>query len=135
MTPQQIEMVQSSWEKVLPIKEAAATLFYTKLFELNSDLEKLFKGDMNEQGAKLMQMIDVAVKGLTRLDTIVPAVQKLGQRHVGYGVTDEDYDTVAAALLWTLGEGLGEAFTDDVKEAWTVTYTLLADTMKDAAKE
>lgn len=135
MTPAQVEMVQSSWEQVLPIKETAAKLFYGKLFELNSDLETLFKGDMEEQGAKLMQMIDVAVKGLTRLDTIVPAVQKLGQRHVGYGVKDEDYDTVAAALLWTLGEGLGEAFTDDVKEAWTVTYTLLADTMKDAAKE
>lgn len=135
MTPEQVEMVQSSWAAVVPIKAAAAKMFYGKLFELNPALQELFKGDMEEQGEKLMTMIDVAVKGLTKLDTIVPAVQKLGERHAGYGVKDEDYDTVAAALLWTLGEGLGDAFTDDVKEAWTITYTLLATTMKEAAGE
>lgn len=135
MTPEQIKMVKASWEKVLPISEQAAELFYGKLFELDPELKSLFKSDMKEQGRKLMSMINTAVNSLTALEQVVPAVQAMGRRHVGYGVKDEDYDTVGAALLWTLGQGLGDAFTDEVKEAWTVTYTVLANTMKDAAAE
>jgi len=133
MTPEQVTLIKTSWDKVLPISETAAELFYGKLFELDESLKPLFKGDIKEQGAKLMKMINTVVVSLDKLDTIVPAVQSLGERHVGYGVKDEHYDTVAAALLWTLGQGLGEAFTDDVKEAWTTAYVILATTMKDAA--
>ena len=133
MTPEQVTLIKTSWENVVPISETAAELFYGKLFELDESLKPLFKGDMKEQGAKLMKMINTVVVSLDKLDTIVPAVQSLGERHVGYGVKDEHYDTVAAALLWTLGQGLGEAFTDDIKEAWTTAYVILATTMKDAA--
>lgn len=133
MTPQQINLVQTTWAQVLPIEEAAAGLFYGKLFELDPTLKPLFKGDMKEQGKKLMKMINVAVNGLTRLDQIVPAVQDMGRRHVGYGVTAGHYDTVGAALLWTLETGLGAAFTPDVKEAWTTTYVTLATVMKEAS--
>ena len=130
MTPQDVELVQTTWAKVLPIRDTAATLFYGKLFELDPRLKPLFKGDMTAQGDKLMTMIDVAVKGLTRLDAIVPAVKSLGKRHVGYGVKAEDYNTVAAALLWTLGQGLGDDFTPQAKAAWTEVYGLLATTMQ-----
>jgi len=135
MTPEQIALVKSSWAKVVPISETAADLFYGKLFELDPSLKSLFTGDMTEQGQKLMKMINTAVNSLDRLEAIVPAVQALGERHVGYGVTDEHYATVAAALVWTLGQGLGDAFTDDVKAAWVETYTILADTMKAAASK
>jgi len=133
MTPEKIKLVQSSWEMVKPISDKAAELFYGKLFELNPAYRELFPSDMTEQGRKLMAMINTAVNGLNNLEAIVPAVQDMGKRHVGYGVKDEDYDTVGEALLWTLDAGLGDAFTDDVKEAWTETYVLLATTMKDAA--
>lgn len=133
MTPAEIKLVTDSWEKVKPISDKAAELFYGKLFELDPSLKALFKGDMAEQGRKLMAMINTAVNGLTNLEAIVPAVQDLGKRHVGYGVTDEHYDTVGAALLWTLEQGLGDGFTDEVKQAWTDTYVLLATTMKEAA--
>lgn len=133
MTPEQISLIKNSWEKVLPISETAAELFYAKLFELDADLKPLFNGDMKEQGAKLMKMINTVVNSLDKLDTIVPAIQNLGERHIDYGVKDEHYDTVAAALLWTLGQGLGEAFTDNVKDAWTAAYVILSTTMKDAA--
>lgn len=133
MSPTQIELVQSSWEKVVPIADTAAELFYGRLFELDPSLKPLFTTDIKEQGKKLMQMISVAVNGLNDLEKIVPAVEELGKRHVKYGVKDEHYDTVGSALLWTLEKGLGDAFTPDVKEAWTETYTLLATTMKNAA--
>ncbi|MGB1090691.1 MAG: globin family protein [Oceanobacter sp.] len=133
MTPEQIALVQGTFEKVEPIADKAAELFYGKLFELDPSLKPMFKGDIKEQGTKLMTMIGVAVRGLNNLDAIVPAVQNLGVRHVDYGVKDEHYDTVAAALLWTLEQGLGDAFTAEVKEAWTETYVTLATVMKDAA--
>jgi hemoglobin-like flavoprotein len=135
MTPHQISLVTSTWQKVMPISDTAAGLFYGKLFELDPSLKPLFKGDMKEQGRKLMSMINAAVVSLNRLDKIVPAVQDLGRRHAKYGVKQKDYETVAGALLWTLGEGLGPAFTDEAKQAWVATYTVLATTMKNAAAE
>jgi hemoglobin-like flavoprotein len=133
MNPKQIELVQSSWKKVTPIADTAAELFYGKLFSLDPSLKPLFKSDMKAQGRKLMTMISTAVGALTRLETIVPAVQDLGRRHVKYGVKDQHYDTVATALIWTLGQGLGESFTPEVKDAWVAVYGVLSKTMKDAA--
>jgi hemoglobin-like flavoprotein len=134
MTPEQIALVQTSFKQVTPIADQAAALFYRRLFELDPELKALFKGDMTEQGKKLMQMIGVAVNGLTRLEEIVPAVQQLGKRHVGYGVTPAHYDTVGAALIWTLELGLGKSFTPQVKDAWAAAYTLLAGVMIDAGQ-
>jgi hemoglobin-like flavoprotein len=134
MTPEQITMVKDSWAQVAPIAEQAAELFYGRLFELNPGYRALFKGDMKDQGKMLMSMLNTAVISLDRLDAIVPAVQALGQRHVGYGVKSDDYTTVAEALLWTLEKGLGDAFTDEVKEAWTLTYSTLAGVMIEAGE-
>ena len=133
MTPEQVELIKTSWAKVTPISEAAAEIFYSKLFELDPELKSLFKGDMKDQGKKLMAMINTAVNGLDNLEAIVPAVQDLGKRHVAYGVADKDYDTVGTALISTLEIGLDKAFTDDIREAWVTVYTVLATTMKDAA--
>jgi len=134
LTLAQKTLVQESWEKVKPISETAAELFYTKLFELDPGVKPMFaESDMKEQGKKLMLMIGTAVKGLDTLGELVPAVQKLGKRHVDYGVKAEHYDTVGAALLDTLAKGLGDDFTDEAKEAWTITYTTLATVMKEAS--
>ncbi|MAT92042.1 MAG: hemin receptor [Halioglobus sp.] len=134
MTPEQVTLVKDSWAQVSPISEQAAELFYNRLFELNPDYRALFTGDMKSQGKMLMSMLNTAVASLDRLDAIVPAVQALGQRHVGYGVQEQDYAVVGEALLWTLGQGLGEDFTDEVKQAWTETYTTLAGVMIEASK-
>ena len=135
MTPEQIALIQTSFAQVLPIADAAGILFYGRLFELDPSLKLLFTGDIQEQARKLMTMLKVVVNGLHRIDQLVPAVQELGRRHARYGVTDAHYDTVAAALLWTLSLGLGEAFTPEAAAAWAAAYTLLAETMKAAAAE
>ena len=118
---------------MLPNSEMAANLFYGRLFEIDPSTKVLFKGDMKEQGKKLMNMITAAVNGLNDLDGLVPVVQDLGRRHGGYGVQDKHYGSVASALLWTLEQVLGDAFTTEVKMAWTETYMLLAGVMKDAS--
>ena len=135
LTVHQKTLVQESFAIVGPIADDAAALFYRRLFELDPSLERMFRGDMSEQRRKLMQMLTAAVKGLDRLDQLVPVVQDLGRRHATYGVEDRHYDTVGAALLWTLEKGLGKAFTPETKEAWTTVYGILATTMKQAAQE
>jgi len=124
MTPENQALVRDSFAKVVPIAPQAAALFYDRLFVLDPSLKLLFKGDMIEQGRLLMAMIGTAVDNLDKLETIVPAVQDLGRRHATYGVQSAHYDTVASALLWTLGQGLGNAFTPQKATAKGSTMTL-----------
>ena len=133
MTPQQISLIQASWASVIPIQDTAAGLFYQRLFVLDPSVRPMFKGDMQEQGRKLMKMLGTVVNSLTRLDELVPVAQDMAKRHVGYGVQPAHYDTVGAALLWTLETGLGSAFTDDTRYAWATAYGTLAGVMKEAA--
>jgi hemoglobin-like flavoprotein len=135
MTPQQIELVQKTFADIKPIAATAAELFYGRLFMIDPELRPLFKGDIRQQGQMLMSMLGVAVNGLDKLETLAPAVRQLGARHVGYGVRDEHYATVGAALLWTLGQGLGEAFTPTVREAWVSAYALLSHVMQEGARD
>lgn len=135
MNSEQVKLVQGSFAKVLPIADVAADLFYNRLFELDPSLRRVFPADLAEQKHKLMMTLKFAVNSLSRLDELVPAVQALGRRHAGYDVKNEHYNTVAVALIWTLEQGLGEAFTPDVKAAWIAVYTLLAKTMQEAAAD
>ena len=135
MTPQQIQLVQDSFRTVAPLGTGVAEIFYGRLFQLDPGLRGLFADDMTTQHQQLMAMIGIVVKGLTRLDVLVPQVAELGRRHAGYGVEPSHYDTVGAALLWTLEQGLGDALTDDVREAWTEAYGVLAQTMMAGAEE
>lgn len=130
-----IILVQDTWEKVKPISEKAAEMFYNRLFSEYPEVKVYFKGDMEEQGKKLMTMIGVAVSKLDNLEEVVQPVKEMGARHAGYGVKDEDYDKVAAALLWTLEQGLGSLFTPKVKAAWVEVYTTVAGVMMEGVKE
>ena len=135
MTPNQIAAVQNSFARVVPIAHQAGMMFYERLFAIDPKLRTLFSGDIADQSEKLIQMIGTAVHSLYLPETIIPTFRSLGIRHARYGVSDADYDTVGAALLWTLEQGLGPNFTPEVAEAWTAAYQLLADTMKRATRE
>lgn len=130
VTPEQKRLVRESFALVEPIADQAAALFYGRLFEIDPALKPLFKGDIKEQGRKLMATIKIAVGSLDRLDTLVPTLKLLGAKHRGSGVEDGQYDTVASALLWTLGQGLKDKFTAEVRDAWVAVYGQLAAVMK-----
>ena len=131
MTPEQVSMVQESFKKVAPIASTAADLFYDRLFEIAPDVRVMFPDDLREQKKKLIGMLGIAVSNLHQLDTIIPAVENLAKRHVGYGVKPEHFQPVGAALLWTLEQGLGADFTPPLKKAWTDTYLTLSGIMED----
>ena len=129
MTPAQIELIQQSFARLAPISDKAAALFYGCLFEIAPEVKPLFRGDMAEQGRKLMATLAVVVNGLNKLDAILPAASVLARRHVGYGVKATHYAPVGAALLWTLEKGLGPSWTPEVAAAWTLAYTTLSGFM------
>jgi len=133
MTPEEIHLVRDSWAKVVPIQETAAGLFYTRLFDEYPEVKPYFKGDMKEQGKKLMAMLNTAVNSLDRIDDLIEPLKRAGKAHAGYGVKEEDYAKVAAAYLWTLEQGLGDACTAEVTAAWTVAYTTVAGVMIEGA--
>lgn len=127
-----VTLVQESFQKVRPIAQTAATIFYNKLFELDPELKPLFptgEEAMKSQGNKLMTMLGAAVTGLSDLDALIPVLEDLGKKHVGYNVKESHYDTVGAALLATLEAGLGDDFTLEVKEAWTSVYGTMSSVM------
>lgn len=133
MTPDQVKRVQQSFAKVAPLGDKVPEIFYAHLFALDPSVKPLFKGDMQAQGRKLLASLALVVKGLSAPDTILPAVEALGKRHVDYGVKSEHYDTVGKALLRTLADGLGKDFDAETSAAWTGAYSLLAEVMKKAA--
>jgi hemoglobin-like flavoprotein len=135
MTPEQVQLVKSSFANITPIKDQAAALFYRRLFELDPGLRSLFKGDMAAQGAKLMAALGGALASLDQLARVLPTVRELGRRHAAYGVRPEHYATVGEALIWTLEQGLGADFTPARRRAWIDAYASLAWTMIAAAEE
>ena len=134
MTPEQIELIKSSWSKVLPIADTAADLFYDRLFEIAPQARGLFPEDMAGQKKALLAMLGRVVASLNNLSDIVPQVQDLGVRHIGYGAAPTHYAIVGEALLWTLEKGLGDEWNEDLKNAWATAYGVLSSTMIDAAE-
>lgn len=132
MNNHQIGLVKETFTKVEPIAEIAGELFYSRLFELDEGLRRLFTSDIKEQGKRLTDVLGAAVHHLHDLDRLVPVVHKLGLRHWAYGVEPEHFETVGEALLWTLEQGLGEHYTPEVADAWSTAYWLLAEVMQDA---
>ncbi len=136
------QIIKDSWRLVVPIAETAADLFYKRLFELQPSYKKYFTGDMATQKRKLVTMLAFIVKSLdwpesawrddvSEEDDLFLVVLALGRRHSDlYKIPDASYDTVGEALLWTLDFGLGKAFDDAARSAWTKVYTLVATTMK-----
>jgi hemoglobin-like flavoprotein len=132
---QQISLVRSSFALVQPIASDAAALFYDNLFRADPSLRPLFEGDMTHQGQRLMGMIGSALQLLDRPAALLPVLRSLGARHAGYRVREEHYDTVGSALILTLEQGLGAAFTPEARAAWIELYGVIAGTMREGARE
>jgi hemoglobin-like flavoprotein len=134
MFPETKHILKTTWAELVPISDAAATLFYDRLFMLDPSLKPLFaNADMKEQRRKLMQAITAVINGVDHLDALVPTLENLGRNHARYGVVDRHYDTVGAALLWTLEQGLKDDWTPAAKSAWTAAYATVATVMRGAA--
>ena len=129
MNSTQVKLVQESFAKVIPISETAAVIFYDRLFEVAPSVKAMFPEDMSGQRKKLMMMLAAVVNGLGNLNSILPAASALAKRHVNYGAKPEHYPVVGGALLWTLEKGLGDAWTNELADAWGAAYSTLSGYM------
>ena len=135
MTPTEQQLIRSSWTAVEPFADDVAKVFYARLFEVDPRIAKLFRdSDMDKQRMVLMQTLSVVVRNIDRLDQIIPEVEALGRRHAGYGVTADHYATVGTALIWTVQQGLGDAYTDETGFAWADAYRRVSSAMIEAAR-
>ena len=134
MVPFQKNLVKSTWKMMAPMADEVARRFYERLFEIDISAQALFKSsDLPQQRRKLVQALSLVVQGIDDLSTLVPVVADLGRRHAQLGVTDSQYDSVGAALLWTFERSLGSAWTNEAKLAWAGAYAVLAGVMREAA--
>jgi len=134
MQAQQIQLVRASFAAVRLTVTQPGALFYDNLFAADPSLRNLFHGPIAQQGERLMTMIGSALDLLDRPAMLLPVLRQLGARHVGYGVKERHYAAVGSALIRTLEQGLGVAFTADVRQAWTELYGVISSTMIDAAQ-
>lgn len=130
MNASTVQLVRGTWAQVLPHADAACRRFYTHLFTADPALRPLFKGDLDAQATQFMKMIDIAVGLLNQPDVLLPELQRLGRRHLQYGVQSDHYDTVGAALLHTLEEELGAEFTHEARVAWAEVYRAMSTVMR-----
>ena len=86
MTPQQVNQVQTSFIKIVPIADRAAALFYGRLFEMAPETRALFCSDVGGQGRKLMAALATVVNSLGDFEAIVPIARDLAKRHVGRSI-------------------------------------------------
>ena len=130
MTSRQKQIICESFPLIREIAIPVSLLFYGRLFDLDPSLRRLFKIDMKEQSKKLVAMLDALVEGIDDWERIVPVMRKLGQRHVGYGVKEQHYDTLCSALVWAFGQALQPGFDDEVRAAWTAVIRAVNEQMK-----
>ena len=129
MTPEQITLVQASFERLGPDLQAMATRFYQELFARDPALRPLFTIPLAEQEVKFAEKLTEIVRAFPRLDELLGHTRALGARHVGYGVRTADYRTLGDALIAALAAILGDSFDARTREAWTLAYNLVAETM------
>ena len=133
MTPQQVVLVQRSFEKLVAMGEPAWDGFYIELFAIEPLLKRMFKDDMHEQRKKLLAALALAIRALHAPAEILDPLKALAVRHVGYGVKPDHYTYMGNALLRTLEKGLGDDFTPELHNAWVAAFQTLATIMKEAA--
>jgi len=132
--PSQAQIVKTTWSLVTPMAAEVGPLFYGRLFEIAPETKSLFmRTTIPEQSKKLLAMMSYVISNLDKIETLVDEVNALALRHVQYGVKAEHYEKVGQALLWTLEQGLGTAWTNAAREAWTNCYLLLSGVMIQAA--
>jgi methyl-accepting chemotaxis protein len=134
MIPARRQLVSESWKSLAPNGPVVGAIFYRRLFEIDPNLRPMFSAaTMDDQIHKLVTMLDLVVHWLDVPERLVPVLKKLGERHTKYGVRDEHYEKVGAALLGTLEEGLGDRFTPELKGAWTEAFLLISSLMRRGA--
>ena len=134
ITSDEIAVIRDSFAHLHRRKAETAAMFYARLFEIAPEVRPLFKDDLAVQRAALMEFLAVAMAVLHDPQGLTLLLQKLGRSHRGYGVEERHYDFIGQALIWTLRQSLGAAFTPQLEQAWLGLYSDMANVMATAGR-
>jgi hemoglobin-like flavoprotein len=136
MTTEQVRIIKNTWRSLQGVDATLlGDVFYSRLFLKEPSLRKMFQVPREIQAKKLIDMLDMIVSRLDRLDEVSEDIRQLGKRHVGYGVKAKHYEDVGNALLWTVSKGLGKDWNKEVETAWTACYLMLTRAMLDGVND
>lgn len=86
---------------------------------------------MEEQHAKLMDMLTYIVKHLDQPEILESDLTAISRRHAGYGVQPKHYLMAGQALLWTLQKCFSGHWTEELQQAWTDCYRQLTTQLQE----
>jgi hemoglobin-like flavoprotein len=132
-TPQQL--VEASFERVKGRADGLVARFYELLFQAQPSVRALFPSDMRGQHKKLGAALALAVRNLAQPELLAPILRELGRKHRAYGAQPEHFGAVGGALLEALREFDSEHWSAATEQAWTDTYTAVADLMREGMAE
>ena len=130
MTPEQVALVTASVDAIRPRMTEVAAAFYDRLFTIAPEARELFSRDIATQSEKFGRELDEIVAVIPTFGEFVDRTAALGARHATYGVRPSHYELMRDVLLDTLAVSLGDAFTEDTREAWVVAFSLVAESMQ-----
>ncbi len=109
--------------------EAITLAMYARLFQ-DDHIKALFNHANQATGAQpkaLAGAILAYAQNIDNLGAVLPVVERIAHKHVGYHILSEHYPFVAKALLGAIKDVLGDAATDEILAAWGEAYWFLAD--------
>jgi hemoglobin-like flavoprotein len=134
MTPEQIDLIRKSFDALWPVRRRVGELFYSRFFELAPDARALFPQDIARQQLKLMDMIAAIVGALDQREIFQSIISYSGRQHAQFGVERTHFVAFGNALIWSLEQQFGTAFTPELKQAWTMLYNAVQNEMIRAAQ-
>jgi hemoglobin-like flavoprotein len=135
MTPKQADLIRRSFDAIWPVRRKIASRFYRCFFELAPDAQRLFPSDMERQHLKLMDMIAAIVGALDERELFQSIISHTGRQHARFGVNPSHFVAFGDALIWSLEQQFGPAFTPELREAWITLYNAVRSEMIRAAQE
>jgi nitric oxide dioxygenase len=131
-----VALLQSSFLKLEPQAQEFSDTFYRILLNKYPRLRPLFsETDMEKQKVKLIESLKLVMVNVYNTEALTFILKNLGKRHVQYGAVLTDYPLIGDALLQSLDRHLGEDWTPEVRETWTLAYQMIADTMAAGGRE
>lgn len=130
-----IELLRESFEAVKPVAVPVVEHFYKTLFSKYPQAKPLFKNvDMGTQKGHLINSLVFIVDHVDKAEQLVPYLQKMGARHLKYGVQNEHYAWVGGSLIETFKHFFKDQWSQELESTWLTAFGVIAQQMQEGAK-
>lgn len=127
-----VGIVKATAPLVAANAEAITTRFYGLMFAGDPAVRAFFNQAHQRSGTQpraLAGAIIAYASNIENLEVLGPAVELIAQKHCALMIKPEHYPIVGKHLLAAIKGVLGDAVTDEVRDAWAEAFGLLADVL------